>query len=462
MSTAMRRATGLVAGAVFLLLFIPLVATMALSQSAEAATPAAKTIVVKNAATGKVTIPEGTTYKLAAAVSPSKAKLAYKSSKKKIASVDKYGTVTAKKPGKVTITVSAKKKGSVKKTVSVKVVKASKYVNVTKVKVKVPKKIFTPTNTGKLKVTVNPKKASNKNVRFKSSKPKVLTVKADGTVKVKKAGTAKITVTSCANKKVTATVTLKVWGKYVTPTGLHFKIKNGAYGKGAYVDNTVATSGTVTIPATINGKPVVSVSLPKKKLTSVSCTKAANLKYLDCGNNKLSSLDVTKNDQLVFLSCYGNKLTKLNVSNCPALETLDCNGNDLVRVNVTENENLSILDCSNNEISLLDLSGNTQLTSLACDYNDLNSLSLTKNTALTSVTCTHNKLASLTVSKNTQLKTLSCNNNQLKKLTVKGAQKLSSLNCKSNKLKTIDASRTSLTAQHISCDKGVSITGIGA
>jgi hypothetical protein len=462
MTMTMKKTMWLMMAAFMALLFIPLVATMMSPHPAEAATPAAKTITVKNAMTGNVTLKKGSTYKLRVSVNPAKAHLTYKSSKKKIASVDNKGVITAKKSGKTTITVSAKKKGFVKKTISVKVVSASKYVKASKLKVKVPNKIFTPTNTGKLKVTVYPKKASNKNVRFKSLKPKVLTVKADGTLKVKKAGTAKVTVTSCADKKVTKTVKIKVWGNNVTASGLHFKIKNGKYGSGAYVDNTVATTGKVVIPNTINGKPVVSVSLPNEKLASLNCSKASDLKYLDCGNNKLTSLDVTNNSKLEFLSCYGNQLTKLNVSNCGSLTTLDCSGNDLVRINVTENQSLEDLNCGNNEITQLDLSENTGLEDLNCSKNDLGELNVSNNSGLITLNCSHNNLTSLNVSSNDELNTLRCTNNKIRTLTVKGAKKLSALYCKSNKIKTINAAGTSLTLQHISCDSSVTVTDIGA
>ena len=179
----------------------------ALASEAHAATTAKPKITVTRAATGKVTIKQGSSYKLKAKAAG--AKLTYKTSKKKVCKVSSKGKLTAKKCGKVTITVKAKKNGvtSTKK-IKVTIVKKSKYKKVKKLAICGPKTISAGYDA-KLKVTFKPAKASNKNVTYKSSNPEIATVSATGKVTAVKTGTVKITATSCDGSKKT-TFNLKI------------------------------------------------------------------------------------------------------------------------------------------------------------------------------------------------------------------------------------------------------------
>ena len=169
----------------------------------------APTVTVTRAATGKVAVKVGKSYKLGAKTTAGK--LTYKSSKKSVATVSSKGVVKAKKAGKATITVTAKS-GSKKATkkVTVTVLAAKKYKAVKKVKAKASATNLKVGNAATVKATFTPTKASNKNVTYKSSNAKVLTVDANGKGKAVKAGTAKVTVTSCDNAKAKASVTIKV------------------------------------------------------------------------------------------------------------------------------------------------------------------------------------------------------------------------------------------------------------
>ena len=164
-------------------------------------------ITVTRAATGKVTIKQGSSYKLKAKAAG--AKLTYKTSKKKVCKVSSKGKLIAKKCGKVTITIKAKKNGiTATKKIKVTIVKKSKYKKVKKLTIKGPKTISAGYSE-KLSVTFKPAGASNKNVTYKSSNPDVATVSATGKVTAVSTGTVKITATSCDGSKKT-TFNLKV------------------------------------------------------------------------------------------------------------------------------------------------------------------------------------------------------------------------------------------------------------
>ncbi len=165
-------------------------------------------ITVKNpvAATGvklnkkTASVEKGKSITLKATISPSNTTnkaVTFKSSNKKIATVDKKGVVTGVKPGKVTITVTTAngKKATCTVTVVIKL-KSFKYA---KSSYSVKKgKTITP------KLTFSPKDATNKEVTYKSSNTKVATVDKNGKVTAKKKGKVKITATSKENKKLKA------------------------------------------------------------------------------------------------------------------------------------------------------------------------------------------------------------------------------------------------------------------
>ena len=207
-----------------LALSVGLAPGLAFSAEGESLTPAASSdaptalmaqasktprITVTRAATGEVAIKVGETYKLGAKTTAGK--LSYKSSNKKVATISSKGTIKAKKAGKVTIAITAKngsKKAS--KKVSVTVLPAKKYKAVKKVTVLLPHKNLRVGMTEEAVPELSPSKASNKNVVYTSSNPKVLTVSAAGMVKAIKPGKAKVTVTSCDNPKAKVSVAVEV------------------------------------------------------------------------------------------------------------------------------------------------------------------------------------------------------------------------------------------------------------
>jgi len=200
----------------------------------------------------------GQTYRLKCTIKPSGAnkKVSWKSSNKKVATVNSSGLITAKKTGTTYITVKAangtQKRCKVKVSIpSVKKVKISK----SNVSMKQGK-------TLKLTCTVSPKAASKK-VKWSSSNKKVATVNSSGIVTAKKGGTTYITAKAANGKYGRCKVTVKP-----KPTGVKLsksaisisggnsytlkatKIPSNAYG-------TITWSSSNSSVATVSSKGVV-------------------------------------------------------------------------------------------------------------------------------------------------------------------------------------------------------------
>lgn len=121
----------------------------------------------------------------------------YKSSDKKIFTVDKNGKITAKnKSGsaKLTVTLMSGKKATVKVTVQKKTVKT------TKLTVNTSSLVLLKGGNYTLKSKIEPLTSGEK-VTYKSSNKKVATVSSKGVITAKKKGTAKITIQSGSVKK---------------------------------------------------------------------------------------------------------------------------------------------------------------------------------------------------------------------------------------------------------------------
>lgn len=134
----------------------------------------------------------------------------YKSSNKKIFTVDKKGKIKAKsKSGtaKLTVTLKSGKKATAK----VKVQKGT--VKTTKVTVNTSKLTLLKNGKYTLKTSMAPLTTQQK-MKFSSSNKKVVTVSSKGVITAKKKGTAKITVKSGSKKKtVTVSVQTKTFAK---------------------------------------------------------------------------------------------------------------------------------------------------------------------------------------------------------------------------------------------------------
>lgn len=137
------------------------------------------------------------------------AKLSYKTSNKKIATINNKGTIKGRKAGTAKITITAKKSKykTVKKTITVKVVKRNQKITASNVSVyyKKGRSLRAKAKTG---------------LTYKSSNRAVVSVNSKGYIVGKKVGTAKIYITAKASgtyKKATKTVVVKVIKQTSTP-----------------------------------------------------------------------------------------------------------------------------------------------------------------------------------------------------------------------------------------------------
>lgn len=162
----------------------------------------------------KITMKKGTKYKwLEVTFNPKNTTdktLKWKSSDKKVATVNSKGVITAKGVGKATITVTSA--NGKKDTVKVTVTKSSIKVKKLSLEKKLTMKLGDKEN---LKPEFEPVNATNQKLEWKSSNEKVATVNSKGQVTAVGEGKAKITCTAKdgSKKKATCTITVKGFGK---------------------------------------------------------------------------------------------------------------------------------------------------------------------------------------------------------------------------------------------------------
>ena len=168
----------------------------------------------------RVEITEGGSAVLSARVSPEAASdraVAWSSSDRSVATVDKSGTVHGLRPGTATVTATAEgKSGTCAVTVK------AKTVNVTDVTLDRTELTLTEGESETLTATVKPDNADNKKVTWSSDKTDVATVGGDGRVTAVKAGEAVVSVTTEDGGR-TATCKVTVKAKAVPVTGVDVK-----------------------------------------------------------------------------------------------------------------------------------------------------------------------------------------------------------------------------------------------
>lgn len=201
----------------------------------------------------RIEIIEGESAVLSASVSPEAASdraVAWSSSDRSVATVDKAGTVHGLRPGTATVTATAEgKSGTCAVTVK------AKAVNVTEVTLDKTELTLTEGETETLTATVKPDNADNKKVTWSSDRTEVATVDSDGNVRAVSAGVAKVSaVTEDGGFRSGCTVTVKEFSSGFEVGGLFYKTAEGYSmdfvevtgnpGGGKY-------SGDVVVPGTV-------------------------------------------------------------------------------------------------------------------------------------------------------------------------------------------------------------------
>ena len=167
----------------------------------------------------RIEIIEGESAVLSASVSPEAASdraVAWSSSDRSVATVDKAGTVHGLRPGTATVTATAEgKSGTCAVTVK------AKAVNVTEVTLDRAELTLTEGETETLTATVRPDNADNRKVTWSSDKTEIATVGGAGKVTAVKPGEATVTVTTeDGGKTATCRVTVKAKAVGVTEVTL--------------------------------------------------------------------------------------------------------------------------------------------------------------------------------------------------------------------------------------------------
>ncbi len=216
-------------------------------------TVTAQTVAVTSVKLDKseATLTVGGTVTLVATVAPENAtnkKMTWKSDKTDIATVDANGKVTAVKAGTATITVTTEDGN---KTATCKITVQETEVKVTGVKLDKAELTLTEGGSYQLVATIEPAKATNQNLTWKSSNAAVAEVDKTGKVMAVKEGTATITVTTEDGNK-TATCKVTVQAAEVKVTGVKLNktevtlTEGGTFQFVATVAPTNATNKKVT------------------------------------------------------------------------------------------------------------------------------------------------------------------------------------------------------------------------
>ena len=167
----------------------------------------------------RIEIIEGESAVLSASVSPEAASdraVAWSSSDRSVATVDKAGTVHGLRPGTATVTATAEgKSGTCAVTVK------AKAIGVTEVTLDKTELTLTEGETETLTATVRPDNADNRKVTWSSDKTEIATVDGAGRVTAVKAGEAVVTVmTEDGGRTATCAVTVKAKTVSVTEVTL--------------------------------------------------------------------------------------------------------------------------------------------------------------------------------------------------------------------------------------------------
>ena len=198
-----------------------------------------------------LTVAMGKTAQLTATVNPSDATepgVTWSSSNESVAKVDQKGKITPVKPGNATIT--AKTSNNKSATCSVKVVQLVEGLTILSsggnpIDVVTREQLYGGrTWSYQLGVEVSPSNATNKNVKWESTKTDIATVDQTGKVTFKKPGTTSIKVTANDGSKVTTSIAFVAYE--VVADNISLKSSTGSW--------SMRVGGRITVTATLSYK----------------------------------------------------------------------------------------------------------------------------------------------------------------------------------------------------------------
>ena len=239
-------------------------------------TPPAVSVTGVTLDKSSISILVGASETLAATVSPKDAankNVSWKSDKPEIAAVDANGKVTGVAEGEATITVTTEDGG---KTATCKVTVSDKEIKVTGVKLNKSETSLLVGGNETLTATVLPEDATNQNVTWKSDKPEIATVDANGKVTAVKVGEATITVTTeDCGKTATCKVTVKAATVAVTGVTLNKATLSLIAGASETLTATVAPADATNQKVTWKSdKPEIATVDANGKVTGVKAGEA--------------------------------------------------------------------------------------------------------------------------------------------------------------------------------------------
>lgn len=260
----------------------------------------------------RASLNEGKELQLTATVLPANAtnqSLTWSSSVEGVATVDPTGKVTAIKAGTTVITATAKDDSGISASCTVQVTVPT--IKVTGITLNKTTASVVKGKTVALTATVTPTNATNKNVTWKSSNPKIAKVdEKSGVVTAVAAGTATITATAADDSGVKATCKITVTNPVVKVTKVTLNKTTASVVKG----KTLTLTATVT-PTNATNKKVTWKSSNTKIATVDSngkvTAKAAGTATITCtaadGSGKSAACKITVKNPPV-------KVTKLKIN----------------------------------------------------------------------------------------------------------------------------------------------------
>ena len=234
--------------------------------------------------------------------------LVWTSSNTKVATIDSTGRVVAIGEGTATITVTSSKNKNITNTITVTVKKVVNNIPVTTLTLNKTSLNLETGGTDKLIATVN-SDATNKNVTWESSNPKLVTVDANGRVLAYGAGTAVITVTSASNPSIQSTCTVTV----IVPVG-NIQINEGNLN--LQVGDTKKLSITIS-PETATNKEITWTS-SNTKVAAIDAD--GNIKAISEGTTTITAISSSNKNMKNSITVTVKKV----VTNVP-VKSLDLN-----------------------------------------------------------------------------------------------------------------------------------------